>query len=394
MKPFACAAIAAMGLVAVSPAQEQKLGPGDKPCGICHSTGKIPFELPKPVVAQEQGAVWCSEVVADALLNHGIDWKVCADCQAPTIKATAQKAYDVEVAKRMEWLKSRREIDKFLDDPKLKLMHVSTAHFELAWSIPKVKIGRVVYEQHDAMHLYANRLEEAYQSWLDTFGFKHETDENGVRPVIMCFESAVHATQAQPKYTGMGGTGATEGTKLMGGKSVFVCWWNKVKNKDDAEFHEYLMHNVDHLFLTSYYNYFWLARKNGWIDEGLSHYFTDKKFGSCRTHCYQEQDEAAQWILTPWRPELKKRVAANKIPVFAEVIVKHGESLNAEEHLFVFSWVQYLLDAFGKDKFVQLVRGLKEQVPLRNILQDVYGVSPFQFIENWKKYVISTYPSR
>jgi hypothetical protein len=373
----------------------QELAPGDKLCGECSTTGKVAFEVPKPVVEQEAGCRFCSEVAGNAVVNHGLDYQPCPKCNAPSLRDAVRARYEADVKERTDWLKARREIDAFLNDPKgLKLMHVTTAHFDLAWSVPKVKVGRVVHDQHEAMHLYAQRLEESYAAWLEAFGFDHVADQNAVRHEFMVFEAAKHATKAQPKYCGMGGTGLTEGVKLVGVKSVFVAWWNKAKNRDDDEFHEYLLHNAVHLYLASYYNYFWLARKNGWIDEGLSHYFTDRRFTKCRTHCFQEQDEANQWVLTPWRPEVRKRVATDKIPVFSEVIVKHGETLTAEEHLFVWSWTQYLVEQLGAERFVQLIRGLKEQVPLRNVLQDVYGVSPFQFIEDWKKWVLDTYPPR
>ncbi len=380
----------------LAPQDAGRLADGDKLCGECHTTGKVPFEVPKEIVELERGCKWCSEVVANEAANGGLDYKPCPTCQAPSLQAAVRKQWEADRKERLDWLKSRREIDQFLNDPKnLRLMHCSTDHFELDWSIPKVKIGRVVYDQHESMHLYARRLETVYQLWLDTFGFNHDADQNSTRHTVMCFESAKHATKAQPKYTGMGGTGITDGVKLMGNPSIFVCWWNKTKNRDDDEFHEYVVHNVVHHFLCSYYNSFWLARKNGWIDEGISHYFTDKMFGKCRTHCFQEQDEANNWILAPWRPEIRKLVTAEKIPVFAEVVIKHGETLTRDEHLFVWSWVQYLLDAFGKEKFVQLVRRVKEhELPLRDILKEVYGVSPFHFIENWKKHVLDTYPPR
>ena len=370
-------------------------GSDDKLCGVCHTTGKVPFEVPKDVVEIEKGCLYCSEVVENAAANYGFDFQACPKCQAPSLRAKVQKELDAKHQEQLDWIKSRREIDQFVDDPKgLHLMHVATPHFELAWSIPKVKVGKIVLDQHASMHLYAKRLEEFYQLYLDQFGWKHETDQKNVRHTIMCFESAKHATKCQPKYCGMGGTGITDGVKLMGIKSNFVCWWNKTKNREDSEFHEYLVHNIAHHFLCSNYNFFWLARKNGWIDEGLAHYFTDRLFHQCRTHCYQEQDEAANWIFGSWRAEVRKRVALNKIPVFAETTIKHGESLNAEEHMFVWSWVQYLNDNFDHAKFAQLVKGLKDQLPLRSLLQDLYGVSSFQFVENWKKYVMDTYPPR
>jgi len=375
--------------------QSANLAPGDKLCGVCKTTGRVPYEVPKAVLELEKGCLECSEVSDNKAINWGLDFAPCPKCLCPSLHGKAKTEWDAKVAARRDWLKAQREIDAFLNDPKdLRLMHVKTEHFDLAWSIPKIKIGNVVLDQHHAIHLYAQRLEEAYQTWLDPFGFKHEAEQNGVRHQVMVFEQLRHANKAEPKYTGMGGQGTTNGVKLVGVKSVFVTHWNKTVNPDDEAFHEYLVHNVCHLFLASNYNMFWLARKHGWIDEGLSHYFTDKRFGQVRTHCYQEQDEAKQWILGAWRPEVRKRVAVDKIPAFAEVVVKHAEALTAEEHMFVWSWVQYLNDGFDHAKFVQLVRGLKEQRPLRDVLQEAYGVSMFQLLENWKKYVLENYPPR
>jgi len=375
--------------------QSANLAPGDKLCGVCKTTGRVPYEVPKAVLELEKGCLECSEVSDNKAINWGLDFAPCPKCLCPSLHGKAKTEWDAKVAARRDWLKAQREIDAFLNDPKdLRLMHVKTEHFDLAWSIPKIKIGNIVLDQHHAIHLYAQRLEEAYKTFLDQYGFKHEAEQNGVRHQVMVFEQLRHANKAEPKYTGMGGQGTTNGVKLVGVKSVFVTHWNKTVNPDDEAFHEYLVHNVCHLFLASNYNMFWLARKHGWIDEGTSHYFTDKRFGQVRTHCYQEQDEAKQWILGAWRPEVRKRVAVDKIPAFAEVVVKHAEALTAEEHMFVWSWVQYLNDGFDHAKFVQLVRGLKEQRPLRDVLQEAYGVSMFQLLENWKKYVLENYPPR
>jgi hypothetical protein len=377
-------------------AQSAPLAPGDNLCGECKTSGRVAFELPKPVVELEKGCLYCSEVADSKPLNYGLDFLPCPKCKCPSLRDKVKADYDAKVAKGKAWLKKQREIDDYLNDPKdLLLMHVKTEHFDLAWSVPKLKVGTVVIDQHHAMHLYAERLEEAYKTYLDQFAFKHQTDQNGIRHQIMIFEQLRHANKAQPQYVGLGGQGATQGAKKVGPVSVFVTHWDKKTNPDDEALHEYVVHNACHLFLASNYNQLWLARKHGWIDEGLSHYFTEKKFGKCRTHCFQEQDEAKQWVLGPWRPEIRKRVAAGRLPVFSEVVVKAAESLTAEEALFVFSWVQYLNDAFDHKLFVQLIHGLKdEKLPLRDLLQSIYGVSPFQFIENWKKYVVETYPPR
>lgn len=388
--------LAAAATVAPAAPQSASLAPGDKLCGVCKTTGRVPFEVPKAVLEMEKGCLECSEVSDNKAINYGLDFMPCPKCLCPSLRDKVKAEWDQKVAARRDWLKERRGIDEYLNDPKdLHLMHVKTEHFDLCWSIPKIKVGNVFLDQHHALHLYAQRLEEAYKAYLDQYGFKHEVEQNGVRHLVMVFDQLRHANKAEPKYTGQGGQGTTNGVKLVGPKSVFCTHWNKTVNPDDEAFHEYLVHNVVHLFLASNYpNMLWLAKKNGWLDEGLSHYFTDKRFGKARTHCYQEQDEAKQWVLTPWRPEVRKLVAIDKIPAFAEVVVKHGEELTAEEHMFVWSWVQYLNDAYDHAKFVVLISGLKEQKPLRDALQEAYGVSMFQFLDKWKKYVLETYPPR
>jgi hypothetical protein len=388
-----CVAAAALALAVV--AQSAPLAEGDKLCGVCKTTGRIAVEVPKAVVELEKGCLECSEVSGNKNVNYGLDFAPCPKCLAPSLQRTVKAEWDARVEARKSWLKAQREIDAFIDDPKdLHLMHVKTEHFDLAWAIPKIKVDNVVLDEHHAMHLYAKRLEEVYQTYLDHFGFLHAGEQNGIRSQVMVFEHQKHAAKAQVKYCGQGGQASTHGVKLVGATSRFVTQWSKTENPDDEAFHEFLVHNVVHLFLASNYNMLWLMRKHGWIDEGLSHYFTDKRFGACRTHCFQEQDEAKQWVPPPWKPEVRKRVAAGKIPVFAEVVGKHGESLTAEEHLFVWSWVQYLNDAFDPKLFAKLIRGLKDEVPLRDLFQQLYGVSSFQFLENWKKYVVETYPIR
>jgi hypothetical protein len=385
----------AFAAAAAAPLQQAPLAPGDELCGTCKTTGRVEFEVPKAVVELEKGCEYCSEVVENKAINYGLDFQPCPRCKCPSLRDKTKAEWDAKVAKGRAWLKERREIDDYINDPRdLHLMHCKTAHFDLAWAVPKAKVGNVVLDQHHLMHLYAQRMEEAYQTYLDQYHFSHARDQNGVRHNIMVFDQVRHANKAEPKYCGTGGQGATNGVKLLGYKSVFVTQWEKKSNPDDESFHEYLVHNLVHLFLCSNYNMKWLMRKHGWIDEGLSHYFTEKKFGKSRTHCFQEQDDAKQWIFEDWKPETRKRIAAGKIPVFAEVVTKHGESLTAAEHLFAWSWVQYLNDAYEPAKFVQLIHGLKDDVPLRDLLQQIYGVSPFQFIDDWKKYVNSTYPIR
>jgi len=381
--------------IAVGAALLLGAGPGraqeDHPCGNCKTTGRIPVEFDKGLLEAEGAARYCSVLIADEHNNHGIDFLPCPKCKAPSLQAEAQAEYQRLLDDKMAWLKGRREIDAFMDDRRLDLTHVSTAHFDLAWSVPKVKVDKRVLRQHEAAHLYADRLEEVYQQYLDQFHLTHEGKQNGVRHQFMIFELARHSTRAQPKYTGIGGSGASSGTKLMGNISVFVTYWDKTKNRDDEEFHEYIVHNAVHMFLAANDNYAWLGQRAGWVDAGFSHYFTVRIFGRARTHCYQEQDELADWEFDDWEPSVRGRVAAGEIPSFADVLGQHIETLDGTDHLFAWSWVQYLIDGHGPDKWMAFIAQLKRKVPERDALKEVYGMTIFQFLEAWKEFVLDTY---
>ena len=298
-------------------------------CGLCKTTGRVPFEFDPRLVAKEGRALRCSEVVGREDENHGIEFVPCLECHSPVLQAQMKVAWETARKQRLDWLAERREIDEFLNDKRrLKITHCATEHFDIVWSIPKVKVGRKIYRQHEAMHLYADRLQEVYEKYLEQFSLIHSEQQNGIRHTVMCFEMAKHSQRAQPKYTGIGGF-TSSGAKLLGIESVFVCYWDKTENRSDEEFHEYVVHNASHMFQCSAFNQKWLARKHGWVDAGFAHYITERIFGKCRTHCYQEQDEVYGWELNPWRPATRKRVGQKKIPSFAEVSRKKTETLTA-----------------------------------------------------------------
>ena len=368
--------------------------PHDEFCSRCDTTGREPFDFPRDTFVHEGLSHSCSVLFTDEDGNFGIDFLPCSRCAAPQAHAVAEDDYQAELARRRKWVEDRRVVDRFLDDRRLTLMHCSTEHFDLVWSIPKIKVGRRVLRQHEAMHLYADRLQRVYDRYLSQFRLDHVEDQNGVRHTIMCFELARHAQRGQPEYTGIGGFAAS-GAKLVGDKSVFVCYWNKNENPRDREFHEYVVHNAVHMFLASSWNYEWLAREHGWVDAGFSHYFTEQIFENCRTHCFEEQDAMSGWELDPWRVAVRKRVAMKKdLPVFVDTARKKTEILTADEHLFAWSWVQFLIDAHTSDQWVEFLKILKEKRPMRDALREVYGMSPFSFVDRWKEYVLENYPPR
>lgn len=367
------------------------LAGADDFCVKCKSSGRLPVPDHDELLEDEGVVELCSVVVDDEGLYHGMDFSPCVKCRMPELAAQAQQEYDSLVKARLDWLEQAREVDRYIDDRDLEMLHCRTAHFDLDWSIPRWKVGKKTLDMHESMHLYAERLEAFYQEYLEFFGIDHRRDQKGERHRIMVFHRAKHGLRAQPKFTGIGGSNSS-GSKLMGKPSVFVFYLDKTKHRDDEDLHEYVMHNAVHLFVTVLHNYAWLGRDHGWIDAGLAHYFTQKHFGESRTHCYQEMNETHRWIFGDWRVAARKMVQARDPFQFAEVIQKATTAMTVEEHVLSFSWVEFLLTKYGAEKFLKMVRQLKEKKELRDVLRDVYDFSLLSFPDHWAEYVKDEYP--
>jgi hypothetical protein len=365
----------------------------DKLCGICKTTGRLSLEDLESLKEAEGSVTHCSELIEDAGRHHGIPFYPCPKCKAPSLAAEAREEYEKLRSRKQAWLAEVRKIDEYIDDRRLEISHCATKHFDLVWAIPKMKVGRKTLRQHQAMHLYAERLEDAYAEYLKMFELNHVSDQNGQRHQFLIFGKPAPCHKAMPKYTGIGATNAS-GAKRLGQPSVMVCWWDKTKNKNDEEFHEFILHNAIHLFITSNHNWKWLARTHGWVDAGVAHYFTQRMFGKSRTHCYQEQDETHRWIHGAWGPEVKKRVLSKSAANFAQTNGKSALIFTAEEHLFSWSWVQFLIENHPAKDFLRFVRLLKDDQPMREALKRIYGYSMFRFPEVWEEYVKKNYSSK
>ena len=367
----------------------------DQLCARCKTTGRVAAKGADDLRQKEGVVRRCSEVISDEDHHYGIGFYPCPKCKAPSLAEMVSKEYETAKAERLEWLHQVQEVDRFFNDPRrLKIMHAKTDHFDIAWAIPKMKVGRRTLNQHELLHLYAERMETLYAEYLDLFQLTHAGAQNSERYRLLAFAQAKHSARAQPKYTGIGGGLNANGAKHLATKSTLVCWWDKTRNRSDEDFHEFIEHNVVHLFLCASFNRKWLAKKHGWVDIGLSHYFTQRHFNQSRTHCFQEQNEINSWIYGSWFPVVRKRAAARQEPIFAELAPKSFETVTVEEHPFCWSYVHYLLEHYEPTQFVEFIKMLKDDLPLRDALRRVYGCSPLQFPELWRQFVLDEYPAR
>ena len=137
-------------------------------CPKCNSTGKIPNpEMTEALLAMEGKVKICSHIHELDKKGRGLSWVPCERCRNPSLEKAAQEEFEAIVAEREEWIQARRErVDQCLN-PRRELLHMQTEHFIIAWNIPKITTAeKKTYKIHEALHLYAERMEAFYADFL------------------------------------------------------------------------------------------------------------------------------------------------------------------------------------------------------------------------------------
>jgi len=376
-------------------------------CGRCDTTGKVPSEVDGRFSVEDEGefpVLRCSVAIEDHD-THGLDWEPCPRCKAPSLQAKAEEEYAAKVAELQQWLASRREVDEATrtDD----LVHVETEHFVLAWDLDSIRTAdKRTYRQHEAAHLYAERFEDQYARFQELFGV---TDENNLvdEHYIYVFEKQSAHRIAGPLYTGLSG-GST--VKRSGGdttQSSIVTWWNKSEMPSEPDLYRNLVHNITHLLTSCYYDMSWfpmgqvglmptwLNDEYGWLDAGLAHWFEWQTDQECTTYCFREQDTTRRWRSPDWKKNVWKAVTSGSddVPSFARVITKPTQALDAREHQFCWSWVDFLI-ARGSEEMGVMMRMCKQERPVREMLVEAYGISYLAFEREWADWVATEYAPR
>ena len=250
---------------------------------------------------------------------------------------------------------------------------VETEHFLLVFELNRLKVGKKKLEGHELIHLYARRLEELFDAYVNLLGVPEEHFENKCR--VMVWANEADHREASARYCGASAVG---GVKLMGRDVTYsVPALRQLFNGDEA-LHRNLVHNVTHLLLSHQRPMHWMGQtKGGWADAGLAHWFEDRFFGRCDNYCYQEVDTRTDFPGGKWRVRTRKLVAADASPGLAALFQQNTDSLTYEQHMVSFSLVDYLTTLEGGALNKILVK-LRQRVETREVLKEVLGIGPLQ----------------
>ncbi|MEY4831476.1 MAG: Peptidase superfamily [Planctomycetota bacterium] len=385
--PMASAAIlvvACASLVAPSLAQ----APVATTCRSCGNHGVIDCSKHKKgMLETERKVAFCSAAES---------CKACSGALSVDCKQCTNETAQSELAKRVETVRAWREALRGKVDAHSKvepMLHLQTAHCDLSFGVPKLTVGKDKLDTHEAMHLYGDRIEALRALFLETLHC--EDKEFSARLLVYMCRDSRQANDLGPRVTGLGGNFAV-GTKLMGLDAVYCMWQEPRGLPDDEALHRNIVHNVVHLLTANLQPAGYFGNPaNGWVDEGLAHWFEDKIGGKCTNYCFEEvlTQQGQTYKGGRWRPAVRLLLDTGGMQSLAAIGPKNTDQLTFPEHAQSFAMVDCLLTKHGGEKFKAFLKQLKAKVEMRDAMQAVYGFGPLAFDKEFQEWVAANYSS-
>lgn len=353
-----------------------------KPCVPCKSTGRIACSKhPAAQCALEDEVLYCS-VVADCPVCGGVGFVACDRCNVAAVRE--------KIENRRKWIHARGPVLKPIDDKMGRpLRKAETAHFVFTWEMDKLKIDGQLADPHEGLHAYAARMEKTFGDYCSALAIE------GWKLEEKCWVFVWYLPKDQEEASAKFCDGTSpRGITFLGLTPRYSVCGNKKYFRGDDELHRNVVHQVSHLLLSHQEPMAWLGeRKSGWADEGLAHWFEEKVSGLCDTYCHHESPEKLDFEGGKYRLGVRKVVAKDTAPSMVDVTQRNADGLDAEMNALSFSYVDYLL-SLGGEKFNVLLKKLKDRVPVRDAVQEIYGVNLMELEARWKAWVLETYPTR
>lgn len=335
-----------------------------------------------------------------------------------------------------------REIDRLLPD--VEIRWIETEHFEIGLGIGAERVGtaerRAVRAELERLqerlpevepktrlldpwlrlHLYAQRMEELYQLFLEILAVPQESFPSGEQPWVVgtpYFGEGPHLGQ-KGKYEILvlpnGGTQVAFLRSQFGLGTRLTQKWNAVDQDtlmvvtnllendltNDTALHNHLVFNTAHNLLDGYKHYSYDTPF--WLKEGVAHWAERRLNPDYNSFSYSEGGLAESVYTSDWDSDVKKLLQQGDAPRLAELVnLQTFAGFTTEDHLVSWSMVKFLIEehpeAFAcinarlhgrKDE-----RGYADQSRLLDVQRDAFrdclGMSYARFDEAWKTWAMS-----
>lgn len=355
-------------------------------CRSCGNHGVVDCGKHKKAALEQERAV--------ASCSHSESCKSCSGALRVDCKQCTNEIAEGELQARVETVRAWREgLRKSVDaHSKVEpMLHLETSHVDLSFGVAKLTVGKSKLDTHEGMHLYGDRIESLRKLYMETLTVDEKEFSARLR-VYMCRDSR-QANDLGPRVTGLGGNFAV-GTKLMGVDAVYCMWQEPRGLPDDEALHRNIVHNLVHLLTSNMEPAGYFGNPaNGWVDEGLAHWFEDKIGGKCTNYCFEEvlTQQGQTWKGGKWRPAVRAMLDAKELQSLAAIAPKNTDQLTFPEHAQSFAMVDFLIAKHGGEKLKQFLKQLKSKVEMRDAMQAVYGFAPLAFDTEFQAWVAANY---
>jgi hypothetical protein len=320
--------------------------------------------------------------------------KACAGVLEVDCRQCRNEAAEQQLAGRLQLVQQWRDSLRTTIDAWHRgepLLHLQTDHVDLSFGIERLTVGRDKLDAHAAMHLYGERIEALRALFVQMLELG-EADFSTRLRVYVCRDLEA-SVALSPRVTGFGGNVGV-GTKLLGKDAVYCMWHNLRELPDDEALHRNVVHNVTHLLVANMAPAAYFGNPgNGWIDEGIAHWFEDRIGGKCTNFCFEEVllVGANTFKGGRWRAPVRRMCDAGELTSLAALAGKNTDQLTFPEHAQSFAMIDCLVAVHGGSKLRDFVRSIKGGTAMRDAMQAVYGTSPLAFDAEFQTWVKANY---
>jgi len=307
------------------------------------------------------------------------NWKNCPECHGPKRKANQG---DLEALQFL--LKEQRKIGG------RRIEMAMSPHYLLVTDIPGLKIvtargsPRMVH-QHELLHLYLQRAEQARADWTRVFG-----PPLNVRTLMMLMH-----TESRRRQFSQAALGHPEMKLLYGGGADLAggvaANGFALLGRDDDALHFNLRHMIGHLCVSTYHtpgiHEKYLPQ---WVFSGAAHWLC-KLHPRAKDHvffCVHEGVEAAgsgeRWST---RARGIASLGPQRDPVERMFQAATAKQMTYRMHIRAWSW----FDVFTREEpgpFVKFMKLLREAKEARVAAKEAFGQAPEYVDERWRERVL------
>lgn len=177
-----------------------------------------------------------------------------------------------------------------------------------------------------------------------------------------------------------------------------MCAFMHCENLHDFQLNNTFTHRLAFNFAQAYRSY--QFDNPAWFQLGFGHFFERRERTDFNTFLLGEGRMPDLWGNTKWKVAVRKMVEKDEVRPFAEIAAfENISNIKPAERGPVWSMVSYLIQLDQK-KFAKFYKTLKDKKQGESVFnlqvrafQVGYGLSVTRFFDDWKAWVLATYPA-